>query len=68
MSNNLVIKRVFNNNLNLLQEKKIELDIPENHDLVIKSVGFINIKQPCKLTIYCHNTDLFEVRKSMFRD
>ena len=60
------LKRVFDNNTNLLDLEQITLDIPDNSDLIIKSLGFINIKKACKLTIYTYNKDLFEIRKSMF--
>ena len=66
ISNSINIERVFENNINLMDKETIVLDIPENSDLVIKSLGFINIKKACKLTIYADNKELFEVRKSMF--
>lgn len=66
ISNNINVERVFDNNTNLIDKPTITLDIPDNSDLVIKSLGFINIKKACKLTIYTHNKDLFEIRKSMF--
>lgn len=68
MSNNIDIKRVFDNNNNLKNLEKITIDIKENSDLIIKSLGFINIKKPCKLTIYTSNKSLFEVRNSMFQN
>ena len=66
ISNAINVERVFDNNTNLLDKPTTTLDIPENSDLVIKSLGFINIKKPCKITIYTDNKDLFEIRKSMF--
>ena len=66
ISNAINVERVFDNNTNLLDLEQITLDIPDNSDLIIKSLGFINIKKACKLTIYTHNKDLFEIRKSMF--
>ncbi len=65
ISNTINVERVFDNNTNLVDKPTITLDIPENSDLVIKSLGFINIKKACKLTIYTDNKDLFEIRKSM---
>lgn len=66
ISNSINVERVFDNNTNLLDKTIIRLDIPENSDLVIKSLGFINIKKACKLTIYTDNKELFEIRKSIF--
>jgi hypothetical protein len=66
ISNNINVERVFDNNTNLIDKPTITLDIPDNSDLVIKSLGFINIKKACKLTIYTDNKELFEIRKSMF--
>ena len=66
ISNNIDTKRVFDNNKELLDKDIIELDIPDNSDLIIKGLGFINIKKKCKLKIYCNKKDIFEVRKSIF--
>ncbi len=66
ISNELNTKRIFNNNQELTNLNKIELNIPDNSDLVIKSLGFINIKKACHLTIYTINDNLFEIRDSIF--
>ena len=66
ISNAINVDRVFDNNTNLLEKETITLDIPENSDLVIKSLGFINIKKSCKITIHTDKKELFEIRKSMF--
>ena len=66
ISNSINVDRVFDNNLILKDKDVIFLDVPDNSDLVIKSLGFINIKKACKLSVYSDNKDLFEVRKSMF--
>lgn len=66
MSNDLEITRIFDKNNTLKEKEEIVLDIPENSDLVIKSIGFINIKKSCKLTINSDKKELFEIRKSMF--
>lgn len=66
ISNSINVDRVFDNNLILKDKDVIFLDVPDNSDLVIKSLGFINIKKACKLSICSDNKDLFEVRKSMF--
>lgn len=68
MSNDLNLERVFNDNSSLTSQYKIILEIPANSDLVIKSLGFINIKKQTTLTIYSNNPNLFEVRESLFND
>lgn len=65
-SNDLNIERVFNNNNQLKNEEEIIINIPDNSDLVIKSVGFINIKKACTLKINTKYKKLLEVRNSMF--
>ena len=64
MSNNLELKKVFKIGDQDLQEKVIEVD--NNCDLVIKGLGFINIKQKGQVKVYINNKDLIEVRKSLF--
>ena len=66
ISNAINVERVFENNTNLTDKETITIDIPENSDLVIKSLGFINIKKACTLKIHTDKKELFEVRKSMF--
>ena len=68
MSNDILIERVFAHNTKRMEKECIVLDIPNNSDLVIRSLGFINIKKACKLEIYIDKKELVEVRKSMFRD
>ena len=66
ISNDIKVTRVFNNNGDLLDLEQITIEVPDNSDLVIKSLGFINIKQACKITINTSKKDLFEIRKSLF--
>lgn len=66
ISNDINVERVFDNNKTLTEKEYITIDIPENSDLVIKSLGFINIKKACTLKIYTDKKELFEIRKSMF--
>lgn len=66
ISNDINIERVFEKNKDLENYQPLILEIPENSDLVIKSLGFINIKKACTLTIYSDNKELFEVRNSIF--
>ena len=63
----------YNNEINITKDfknkikttKEIKIDIPENSDLVIKTLGFINIKKPCVITTNIKE-ELLEVRSSMF--
>lgn len=66
ISNELKIKRLFNDSDKLTNLDKIELHIEANSDLIIKSLGFINIKKACDLSIYTCNKELFEIRNSIF--
>lgn len=66
MSNDINIERVFDNNKQLKELTSTTIDIPDNTDLVIKGLGFINIKKSCKLTINTEYQDLIETRKSLF--
>ena len=61
MSNEIDIKKVYNNNISLNKE----ILIGENNELVINNYGFINIKNPCTL-ITNLNDIIVEVRSSMF--
>ena len=66
ISNDINIERVFEKNIELEENKPLVINIAANSDLVIKSLGFINIKKECQLTIYTENKELFEVRNSIF--
>lgn len=66
MSNDLIIDKSYK--VNKLNANKVELNIKENQDIVIKGVGFINIKEPCKVTLYIDNADLVEVRDSFYKE
>lgn len=63
ISNNLNIEKIYN----ISNIKKNEIDLKDNSDIVIKGIGFINIKKACKLSIYGDYIDLIEVRDSIFR-
>ncbi len=66
LSNSIEIKKIYNP-ANYQNLKTTQLSIPRDSDLVIKGVGFINIKNACNLTIYSELIDLLEVRPSLFR-
>ena len=63
ISNDINITKFFNYSK---EEDYLELEIPENSDLVIKGLGFVNIKKECILNISSNIKDLIEIRKSMF--
>ena len=66
ISNDLNVKVLFSNNNNLYNLDSNEIKIEENNDLVIKNIGFVNIKNECNLKIYSDNLKVFEKRNSLF--
>ena len=64
MSNDINISRTFQKN----KTPNLTLEISDNTDLVIKGLGFINIKKSCTLNIYIENKNLIEIRKSIFNN
>lgn len=65
MSNSLNINKIYNTiKFNNFSQK--EYQIANNSDLVIKGVGFINIKKATTLIIYSDYQDLIEIRPSLF--
>ena len=67
MSNAIKIDKVFEKNTDLTQEELIKYNIKDNTDIVIKGLGFINIKKACNLTINTKYKELIEIRESMFK-
>ena len=66
MSNSIKLEKLFNTDkLNELNKK--EYIIKDNSDIVIKGLGFINVKKACTVTIYNKNEELIEIRESMFK-
>jgi len=63
MSNNLKVKKIYKEYLCDLNSKIYE--IKENQDLIIKGLGFINIKKPSKLKIFIEDQNLIEIRDSI---
>lgn len=63
MSNNLRIKKIYKPCLEELPSKIY--DITGNKDLIIKGLGFINIKKPTTLKIFIGDTNLIEIRDSI---
>ncbi len=67
LSNDINIDKVFDNETKrLLNKPEIELKIDDNTDLIIKSLGFINIKKKTILKIRIDNKDILETRPSIF--
>lgn len=67
MSNAIKIDKVFEKNTDLLEQEELKYNIKDNTDIVIKGLGFINIKKACNLTINTKYKDLIEIRESMFK-
>lgn len=67
MSNSIKIDKVFEKNTNLTDINKKEYKLKDNTDIVIKGLGFINVKKACTVTIYSSNDNLIEIRNSMFK-
>jgi len=67
MSNSIKIDKVFEKNKNLTDINSKEYKLEGNTDIVIKGLGFINVKKACTATIYTTNDNLIEIRKSMFK-
>ena len=64
-SNNLNIDRKFKNTSFLMNEQKIELEVDDNHDIVINGLGFIKVKKKCKITLYTLNDIKVFIRPSL---
>ncbi len=67
MSNAIKIDKVFEKNTDLTNEELLKYNIKDNSDIVIKGLGFINIKKACNLTINTKYKELIEIRESMFK-
>ena len=65
LSNDLKLERIFDDK-KLLPYSQLEIKIEDNSDIVIKSLGFINIKKACTLKIQINNPSLIEIRPSLF--
>ncbi len=65
-SNDLIVDRIFANKKDLLDQKETIFDIEDNSDIVIKGIGFINVKKACQIKVYGEYDKLIEIRKSMF--
>ncbi len=63
MSNNLKVKKIYKDYLEELSSKTYE--ITSDKDLIIKGLGFINIKKPTTLKIFIKDHNLIEIRDSI---
>lgn len=68
MSNTINLEKVFEKNTKFTDLEEKEYKIPSNSDLVIKGLGFINIKKDCTISINTNHHDLIEIRPSMYGD
>lgn len=63
LSNDIVVNKYF---------KEVEFDneikISKNSDLIINGLGFINIKKKCNIKTFNLNSDILELRESIFSD
>ena len=66
MSNLLEIKKVYEKNTILKEITNVTKEIKRDEDIVIKGLGFINVKSNCLLKIYVKNMEWLEIRRSFF--
>ena len=63
ISNLIKIKKIYKDD----DIKYEEINIEDNSDIVISSLGFINVKKKCKLLINEELFDLINIRESIFK-
>lgn len=66
MSNLLSLKKVYEKNEALKNLNKVDIHVKRNEDIVIKGLGFINVKSDSFLLIYIKDPELIEIRNSFF--
>ena len=64
LSNLIDLKKAYESNDRLKEFELKTYHIKENTDIVIKGLGFINIKNECDVNIYISNHNLLEFRTS----
>lgn len=64
MSNEVNIKKGFKSTL---KNFNLQLDVKDNSDIVIKGLGFINIKKATTIEVLIRESSLIEVRNSIFK-
>ena len=65
-SNLLNLKKVYQNNNTLKELESVPFSLKNNQDLVIKGLGFINIKSNGDFKVYLSDSHLLEIRNSFF--
>ena len=63
MSNDLLVKKYYKP-----VEFDFDINVKNNNDLLISGLGFLNIKNECNIKTLNINSELFEVRESIFGD
>ena len=66
LSNLIDLKKAYESNDRLKEYELKTYHIKENTDIIIKGLGFINVKNECDVNIYINNHNLIEFRKSFF--
>jgi len=66
MSNEIKLDKIYSKNNKLKEVNLLDLNLDDNTDIVIKGLGFINVKQASSVNIYVEDKNLIEVRKSCF--
>ncbi len=65
LSNELNIKKSFKS---CIKDYNLKLEIDDNSDIIIKGLGFINVKKATTIEIMLDEPEIIEVRKSIFGD
>ena len=64
LSNLIDLRKVYDTNDSLEEYELRTYHIPRNSDLIIKGLGFVNIKKECDVNVYIRNHNLIEIRRS----
>ena len=67
VSNEINIDKVFDDeNKKLPEWPEMELEIEANTDIVIRTIGFINVKKDCIIKLRIEDDEILDIRKSLF--
>ncbi len=67
VSNEINIDKVFDNDNKKLPEwPEMELEIEANTDIVIRTIGFINVKKDCIIKLRIEDDEILDIRESLF--
>ena len=64
LSNLIDLRKVYDTNDSLEEYEVRTYHVQKNTDLIIKGLGFVNIKKECDVNVYIQNHNLIEFRKS----